>query len=157
MKIKLTVLIIIFLSLLACSTKGNNCQSTKEIFETGAAYHHQKSMALTLLRYISIIENIENSKTQKTREDIDHWIDLGIIELSFQDDENVRRELPLELQNEINKLKQDLMTLQPETPSKELIYRKIAKYRKEHSRIHSVPLDTNQINLIDKFIKKYGD
>jgi len=122
----------------------------------GAEYQYQKAMSLTLLRFISILENTENSKSEKMKEDVDYWIDLGIVELSFQEDENVSKKLPIELQNEINKIKHDLNANQPEIPSYELIYRNIARYRKDHPRIHSIPLDEKQKELIDRFIEKYN-
>ena len=156
MKFKFTLIItclLVYSSILGCSSKGSDY--TKDAFLAGAEYQHKKATSLTLLRYISIIEDTENSKTNKIREDVDYWIDLGIIELNFQENAKASKKLPSELQNEINKIKKDLNTNQPDAPSDELINSKIAKYRKEHPRIHSIPLDEKQKKLIDNFVKKY--
>ena len=77
-------------------------------------------------------------------QDMDWWVDQAIIELSYLEKTNLDRHLEenqVEGSDGIIRFKR--------------VYRDIARYRRDHSRIHKVPLDSNQMTLINDFVEKY--
>jgi hypothetical protein len=103
----------------------------------------QKSSSLSGARYSMLLDAIHKGNVDDARNDIDYWLDLAIVELQFLEETYPN-------------------TQWAETPVKNLeevkmrkIYGDIARYRLEHPRKHTVPLDDNFKRLIDTFIEKY--
>lgn len=85
---------------------------------------------------------MEGGKLEETKKDVDWWIDQAIIELQWLEERfpagdwgSVQlQESPLPMRN---------------------FYRRIAQFRRDHPRRHSVPLETDSLKRINKFVEKY--
>jgi len=103
----------------------------------------QKSSSLSAGRYTMLLDAIQKGTVDDARNDIDYWLDLAIVELQFLEERYPKTqwaETPLKGLEEVKMRK---------------IYGDIARYRLDHPRKHTIPLDDNLKRLIDTFIEKY--
>lgn len=92
-----------------------------------------------------LLDAIQKGNVDDARNDIDYWLDLAIVELQFLEESypNTRwDETPI---RELQEFKVNMRK----------IYGDIARYRFDHPRRHTIPLDANQKRLIDTFVEKY--
>jgi hypothetical protein len=103
----------------------------------------QRSSSLSAGRYTMLLDAIQKGSVDDAKNDIDYWLDMAIVELQFLEESYPNTqwaETPLKGLEEVKMRK---------------IYGDIARYRFDHPRKHTVPLDENLKRLIDTFIEKY--
>lgn len=143
MRIPIFLIIGLITSLsLGCSatTRPNTAVDDCKI-KTG--HQLQKSSSISAIRYSALLDAIEKGNVGDARDDIDHWLDLAIVELQFLEESfpnEAWAETPLQGLEEIKMKK---------------IYGDIARYRLNHPRKHKTPLDDNFKRRIDAFVEKY--
>ena len=90
------------------------------------------------------MEAIQNNNIDQAVEDMDWWVDQAILELQFLEEQYPEKQLeetPIQGTDGTLRMKR--------------IYRNIARFRSEHPRKHIVPLNLQQLEMIDKFVEKY--
>ena len=98
---------------------------------------------LSAARYTQILADLEAGRIEETKKDLDWWLDQEIMDLALLEESYPQGqwgEVPVDRDSELKA---------------KTIYRKIAQYRKNHPRLHSVPLEPELIKLIDAFVAKY--
>lgn len=100
-------------------------------------------MTLSAGRFIQILDALNAGTTDHAKKDLDWWLDSAILELAALEESD-----PKEAWGE--------NTMNRDTGLKvKSFYKRIAQYRKNQPRLHSVPLDPAQQRLIDAFVEKY--
>lgn len=124
---------------------GGGCtsQSTPRQDRPLPAVQAQYAAALTAGRYVSILKAIEASNLDEATSDIDWWIDLAIIELQEIEKSHPRGRWG------------DVLAGGTKDLPMSHIYKRIAQFRRDHPRRHSVPLNAGEIEMIDAFVRKY--
>jgi hypothetical protein len=102
----------------------------------------QQSLVLSASRYASILEAMDEGRLAETKADIDWWIDQAIIELQWLEERHLDCDWGA-VQSKDSPLPMGTF------------YRKLAHFRRDHSRQHSIPLEANSFGLIERFVKKY--
>jgi hypothetical protein len=125
------------LLLFSCSTTNQAPVESK----SNCPIQAQNSVSLTSIRYISILEAIKNGDVDQASEDMDWWIDQAIIELMYLEESNPGKKI------EENPVSDSLRYKK--------IYNNIARYRVKNPRIHKVPLDNQQMKMIETFVNNY--
>jgi hypothetical protein len=131
----LNIFLVLFMMVLSsCSDRVSN--------EADCTWQIQNAASLAAARYISVINAIEQGESDLAIKDIDWWVDQSILELYY-----------LEQKYPEKRLDDNFI---PNTDIKmKRIYRDIARYRYEHSRVNNVPLTKEQMKLIENFVEKY--
>ena len=112
--------------------------------KTDCVLQGQNAASLAAVRYISIIEGIQNGAIEEAIKDMDWWVDQAIMELQY-----------LEEKYPYKHIEQNKPTGPEGIITYKRIYRDIARYRRDHPRKHKVPLDSHKLKIIDAFVKKY--
>ena len=132
----------ILCALLGCAS-GHE-RKASDLSNPDCSLQVQNSVSLQAIRYIGIMESIQDGNTNKAVEDMDWWVDQAIMELSHLEEKYPDKNLPEATVGGpagIIKLKR--------------VYKNIARYRDEHPRVHTVPLNEDQLKAIALFVKKY--
>jgi hypothetical protein len=117
---------------------------TSDANDADCSLQVQNSVTLSSMRYISIIKSIQDGDTNQAVEDMDWWVDMAIIELNYLEEKHPNIHF-----SEVNVPNTDGV-LQMKT-----LYKKIAKYRNEHPRLHKIPLNSHESKAIESFVEKY--
>jgi hypothetical protein len=136
------IVILITSAFLGCSANPRPDTSTEDC-NVRVGLQLQKSSSLSAGRYTMLLDAIRKGNVDDAKNDIDYWLDLAIIELQFLEESYPNTqwaETPLKGLEEVKMRK---------------IYGDIARYRLDHPRKHTVPLDDNLKRLIDTFIERY--
>ena len=112
--------------------------------KTDCVLQGQNAAFLAAVRYISIIEGIQNGAIEEAIKDMDWWADQAIMELLY-----------LEEKSPYKHIEQNKPTGSEGIITYKRIYRDSARYRRDHPRKHRVPLNSHQLKIIDAFVKKY--
>lgn len=102
----------------------------------------QKATALAAGRYTDVLRSLEGGKLEGAKNDIDWWLDQSIIELEFLEERYPHG---------------DWAAVQPRDSPLRMgsFYKRIAQFRRDHPRRHSVPLDPESLKRIEIFVQKY--
>ena len=87
---------------------------------------------------------IQNTKVDQALDDMDWWVDQAILQLQFLEEQYPERQL-----------EETLIQGMDGTLRMKRIYRDIARFRNENQRRHIVPLNSQQLEMIEKFVGKY--
>lgn len=140
----LNIVILIASVTLGCSTVTRSVTS-HEGCNVEVGLQLQRSSSLSAVRYTKLLDAIQKGNVVDATNDIDHWLDLTIVELQYLEESfpNTRwDETPIGGLGEFKIKMREL-------------YGDIARYRLDHPRKHTIPLDDNQKRLIDTFVEKY--
>jgi hypothetical protein len=128
------------LLLCSCSTTDK----TIAVSKSDCSLQVQNSVTLQATRYVSILEALKKGTAEQAVQDMDWWIDQAIIEL-----------ISLEENNPDGKLEENPVVGTDGILRYKRLYRDVARYRAAHPRTHKVPLDSQQLKIIDTFVNKY--
>lgn len=120
-----------------------DCLAATTTDRSAVQLQFQKSVALAAGRYALILEKIESGKVEEGKRDLDHWVDLSILELAALEETNPEgrwAEVPTGPESGI---------------TMRVHYRHLAQYRKSHPRVHVIPLEASELQRIDVFVQKY--
>jgi hypothetical protein len=107
-----------------------------------AALQLQKSLALSAGRYMAILKAMDGGDLDETKKDIDWWIDQAIIELQWLEERHPHGDW-------------GSVQMQGSPLPIRTFYKRIAQFRRDHPRRHSVPLDAESLKRIEIFVQKY--
>jgi hypothetical protein len=123
-----------------CATRGHS-----QLDRPAVKLQLQNSVTLAACRYAAIFQAVESGSTHAVMSDLDWWIDQAIIELQM-----IEERYPLGSWETVQA---------PHVPDPEfqmrILYRAIARFRRDHPRRHSVPLDEGSLKRISDFVQKY--
>jgi hypothetical protein len=108
-----------------------------------AARQLQHTAMMSAGRYTQILDGLEAGKIEETKKNLDWWLDQEIMDLALLEESYPQGQWGEVTVDRDSELKA------------KAFYRKIAQYRKNHPRLHSVPLEPAQRRLIDAFVEKY--
>lgn len=132
-------------SLIIWTGGGCTCVSTSNHDRPEAALQLQKSLALSAGRYTTILKAMDKGdreEMENAKNDIDWWIDQAIIELQFLEERYPHGDWAA-------------VQFQDSTTRMDRFYKRIAQFRRDHPRRHSVPLDAESLKRIEIFVQKY--
>ncbi|MHB1309539.1 MAG: hypothetical protein ACYC23_20900 [Limisphaerales bacterium] len=136
----LSIICVCFASLAAVIGAGCASRANRDRPEVGLQL--QKSVVLSASRYTAIQRALDAGDLDEIQKDLDWWIDQAILELVLLEDRYPRGDW-------------EAVQLQDSPLEMRSYYRRLAQFRRNHLRRHSVPLESERLNQIELFTQKY--
>ena len=121
---------------------GAGCASRPNPDRPEVGLQLQNSVVLSASRYTAILRALEAGDLEEIRKDLDWWIDQAILELVFLEERYPHGDW-------------DAVRLQDSPLGMGSVYRRLAQFRRDHPRLHSVPLEPERLKQIELFTQKY--
>ncbi|MHB9006797.1 MAG: hypothetical protein ACYDC1_07670 [Limisphaerales bacterium] len=121
---------------------GAGCDSRANRDRSEVGLQLQKSVVLSASRYTAIQRALDAGDLDEIQKDLDWWIDQAILELVLLEDRYPRGDW-------------EAVQLQDSPLEMRSYYRRLAQFRRNHLRRHSVPLESERLNQIELFTQKY--
>ncbi len=137
---------IVLLAVVLCAIEVIAVRATTEAEPTpppATTFQLQRSVMLSAGRYVKILEGLEAGSTEETKDSIDWWIDLSIMELA-----SIEEHFPKHNWGDVSLNEDSVLKMRA-------AYRQIAQFRRDHPRRHRIPLEPAQLQVIQSFVEKY--
>ena len=140
------MIVLCFASLAIWLAGGCTPSAAHRVDRPDTALQMQRAVALDAARFTGIFRSLESGNVDEidqTKKDMDLWVDQAIIELQHLEEQyphgdwaavELRQGSPVRMQS---------------------FYKRIADFRRDHPRRHSVQLDAQSLKRIDAFVQKY--